>query len=211
MDRGKFISFEGSEGGGKTTQAYILAESLRSAGYDVLTTREPGGTPLGTSIRELLMHAKEGHGMCPETELLLFAADRAQHVREVIAPALSAGKIVLCDRYCDSTTVYQGVARALAPEQVAWINAFATQGTLPDLTFVLDLPAADGLARARSQTGTKPDRMEQEALSFYRKVRQGFLDLAQAEPARFRVIDAKVDSTIAAAAILTATQESLSL
>ena len=210
MSRGRFISFEGSEGGGKSTQIARLADSLRADGHEIVTTREPGGTALGISIRELLMHAKEGHGMCPETELLLFAADRAQHVREVIAPALEAGKTVLCDRFCDSTTVYQGVARALAAEQVAAINAFAVQGTLPDLTFVLDLPADIGLQRAWKRSCEAPDRMEQEALSFYEAVRQGFLNLALAEPKRFHVIDATADIETVASAILTATQEHFS-
>ena len=174
-----FLSFEGSEGSGKSTQIDLLAARLEGEGYDVVVTREPGGTEIGEEIRHLLKHAQSGQGMFPETELLLFAACRAQLVREVIAPALRSGKIIICDRFLDSTTVYQGVARKLSAEAVAAINGFAVGDVLPNLTVVLDMPADVGLARARKRTGEQPDRMEQESLDFYQHVREGYLLLAQ--------------------------------
>ena len=185
-----FITFEGSEGSGKTTQIALLDARLKSAGHDVVVTREPGGTELGEKIRHLLKHDQSGQGMFPETELLLFAASRAQLVREVIVPALQAGKIIICDRFLDSTTVYQGVARKLSSDPVAAINRFAVGEILPALTIVLDLPAEAGLARARKRTGGLPDRLEQENLDFYQRVRDGYLLLARSLPERFLVVDA---------------------
>jgi dTMP kinase len=199
--KGRFITFEGTEGCGKSTQLARLAERLRAAGAEVVVTREPGGTPLGEDIRHLLKHAESGQGMCPQAEVLLFAASRAQHVRAVIRPALAAGKTVLCDRFLDSTTVYQGAARKLPADAVAALNAFAVEGCLPDLTFVLDIPAEVGLQRAWKRTCEAPDRMEQEELAFYQAVRQGFLDLAGAEPQRFAVIDGTQRVEAVAAAI----------
>ncbi|MEM8549630.1 MAG: dTMP kinase [Verrucomicrobiota bacterium] len=190
---GHFITFEGSEGCGKSTQLARLAAWLREQGHDVVETREPGGTELGKNIRELLMHRQGEERLCSESELLLFAADRAQHVRQLIRPALAAGKTLLSDRYLDSTTAYQGVARKLSAENVAMINRFATVDCLPDLTLVLDLPVETGLERARQATGQANDRMEAEAIAFYEAVRQGFLDLAEAEPQRIAVIDADAD------------------
>lgn len=188
---GFFITFEGSEGCGKSTQIQILLESLRAAGCDPLFLREPGGTLLGEQIRHLLKHAPEGASMVPETELLLFAASRAQLTREIIQPALAAGRVVVSDRFLDSTTVYQGVARAIPGEQVARINTFAAGSRLPDLTFLLDMDAGLALRRAKVRsTSEAPDRLEQEPLAFYQAVRQGYLDLAAAHPARFRVLDA---------------------
>jgi len=184
-----FISFEGSEGSGKSTQINLLATRLKAAGREVVVTREPGGTALGEEIRHLLKHAQSGQGMCPETELLLFAASRAQLVREVITPALREGKVVLSDRFLDSTTVYQGVARKLAADAVADINNFAVGGLLPTLTIVLDMPAEAGLGRARQRTAELPDRMEQESLDFYQRVRDGYLALAKKFPERFVVVD----------------------
>lgn len=185
----RFISFEGGEGCGKSTQIALLKASLEAEGRAVIQTREPGGTDLGESIRGLLQHDPSGQGMAPETELLLFAAARAQHVREVIAPAIAADQIVLCDRFMDSTTVYQGVARSINPDQVKFINDFAVATTRPDLTFLIDLPAEIGLARIRQRSDGQLDRMEQETLAFYQAVRQGFLDLAKNEPDRFIVLD----------------------
>lgn len=185
----RFISFEGGEGCGKSTQIALLKAALEAAGRAVIQTREPGGTDLGESIRGLLQHDPSGQGMAPETELLLFAAARAQHVREVIAPAIAADQIVLCDRFMDSTTVYQGVARSINPDQVKFINDFAVATTRPDLTFLIDLPAEIGLARIRQRSDGQLDRMEQETLAFYQAVRQGFLDLAKNEPDRFIVLD----------------------
>lgn len=189
----RFISFEGGEGCGKSTQIALLKASLEAEGRSVVQTREPGGTDIGESIRSLLQHDLSGEGMKPETELLLFAAARAQHVREVIAPAIAAGQIVLCDRFMDSTTVYQGVARSVDAEQVKAINDFAVAATQPDLTFLIDLPAETGLARIRQRGDGQLDRMEQETLAFYQAVRQGFLDLANNEPDRFVVLDGALD------------------
>lgn len=154
-----------------------------------MLTREPGGTPLGESVRQLLQHDEAGQGMSPEAELLLFAASRAQHVRERIAPALAAGQVVLCDRFLDSTTVYQGVARAIDADQVRAINRFAIGATRPDLTLLIDLPPEVGLERVRQRSDGQLDRMEQEAIEFFQAVRQGYLDLAAGEPERFVVLD----------------------
>jgi dTMP kinase len=188
-DKSFFVSFEGSEGSGKSTQIDRLAARLEQEGRDVVVTREPGGTELGEEIRHLLKHAPSGRVMFPETELLLFAASRAQLVREVIVPALRAGKIILCDRYLDSTTVYQGVARKLSQDPVAAINRFAAGEILPALTIVLDVPAEIGFARIRRRPTGLTDRMEQENIDFYRRVREGYLILARSLPERFLVVD----------------------
>lgn len=189
-----FISFEGSEGSGKSTQIDLLATRLENEGYNVVVTREPGGTEIGEEIRHLLKHAQSGQGMTPETELLLFAASRAQLVREVIVPALRAGKVILCDRFLDSTTVYQGVARRLSEDPVAIINHFAVGDILPALTIVLDVPAETGLARARRRPSELPDRLEQENIDFYQRVREGYLILAREMPSRFLVVDGTLPS-----------------
>lgn len=188
---GLFITFEGGEGCGKSTQIALLKERLEAAGRSVVQTREPGGTALGESIRQLLQHDDAGTGMSPEAELLLFAASRAQHVRELIAPALVAGQIVLCDRFLDSTAVYQGVARAIDAQQVEAINQFAVGSTRPDLTILIDLPPELGLARVHARSNGQLDRMEQEAIEFFQAVRQGYLDLAVAEPDRFHILDGR--------------------
>lgn len=189
---GRLISFEGSEGSGKSTQIALLAQVLREGGHEVLLTREPGGTYIGERLRHLLKHDTEAAAMCAQTELLLFAASRAQLVREVIEPALAAGTYVLCDRFLDSTTVYQGVARRLPPAEVEAINRFAVGNVLPGLTVLLDLPACVGLQRAQRRTGEEPDRMEQEATAFYEAVREGYLQLAHRpqDAERFMVVDA---------------------
>jgi dTMP kinase len=189
VSKGLFISFEGSEGCGKSTQIARLAIRIRDSGREVITLREPGGTPIGEQIRNLLQYDEAGKAMTPEAEILLFAASRAQLVREVIRPALLRGAVVLCDRFLDSTTVYQGVARALAQEEVQAINGFAVGETLPDLTILLDLDAAEGRRRAAGRKGPK-DRMEQEDEGFYESVRQGYLELARAHPGRIAVIAA---------------------
>ncbi len=186
--RGLLITFEGSEGCGKSTQIQILARRLRRAGHTVHVTREPGGTPVGERIRHLLKFSKSNGGMVHEAELMLFSASRAQLVREIILPALKRGEIILSDRFADSTTVYQGVARKLDPAFVARLNDFIIAGRRPDLTLVLDLDAATGLARARKKTRTR-DRMEAQKRSFYEAVRRGFVALARREPKRVRVID----------------------
>ena len=192
--QGLFITFEGSEGCGKSTQIALLAEQLRAKypAREILLLREPGGTALGEQVRHLLQYAPDVKEMTPEAELLLFAASRAQLVREVIRPALARGAVVLCDRFLDSTTVYQGVARALNPQEVAAINHFATGGLLPDVTILLDLEVSLGRERMkeRNKKVTTVDRMEQEAESFYEAVRQGYLALVAQEPKRWVVIDA---------------------
>lgn len=190
--KGLFISFEGSEGCGKSTQIGRLAARLRDAGREVVLLREPGGTPIGEKIRDLLQYDASAAAMKPETELLLFAASRAQLVRELIRPAVDRGAVVLCDRFLDSTTVYQGVARALDRKDVAAINAFAVGKTLPDLTLLLDLDAAEGRRRAASRNGPV-DRMEQEKEEFYEAVRQGYLVLADENKGRIAVIDASAE------------------
>ena len=186
---GIFISFEGSEGSGKSTQIDRLVSRLEEQEEEVLVTREPGGTEIGEDIRHLLKHSSNGNNMCPETELLLFAASRAQLVREIIIPSLAEGKIVLCDRFLDSTTVYQGVARQLSSEPVHVINSFAVGDMQPDLTIVLDIPAEEGFRRIKHRASDLPDRMEKENIEFYKMVREGYLVLAESLPERFAVIN----------------------
>lgn len=190
--KGKLITFEGSEGCGKSTQVALLAKALESAGNEVIVLREPGGTHIGERLRHLLKHDAEALHMCPETELLLFTASRAQLVREVIRPALAEGKYIICDRFLDSTTVYQGMARHLSREIVESINTLAVGETLPDLTIILDLSAQTGLQRVHYRPGNEPDRMEQEDLAFYESVRNGYLTLATESPEenRFFIVDA---------------------
>jgi dTMP kinase len=189
MSAGFLLSFEGSEGCGKSTQIALLRTRLEATGRSVVVLREPGGTELGESIRHLLQHAKEGAAMTSETELLLFAASRAQLVREKIRPLLEAGTFVILDRFLDSTTVYQGIARGLPLESVRAINHFAIGGTLPQLTLVLDMDSATARQRIH-QTGRELDRIESQPQSFFEKVREGYLEVARAEPARVKIIDA---------------------
>jgi len=186
---GKLISFEGSEGSGKSTQISLLAAHLEKSGRKVVTTREPGGTEIGEQIRNIIVHNSKGDEMCAETELLLFTAARAQLVREVIAPALVRGAVVLSDRYLDSSTVYQGIGRNLAADPVSQINRFAVGNVMPDLTLVIDVPTEVGLARIRQRASDLPDRMERENIDFYKKIREGYLVLARGMPDRFVVID----------------------
>ena len=186
---GTLISFEGSEGSGKSTQITRLADRLQQAGREVVATREPGGTEIGEQIRNIIVHNSKGDEMCPETELLLFTAARAQVVREVIAPALKRGAIVLSDRFLDSSTVYQGIARNLAPGPVSEINRFAVGNVMPDLTIVIDVPTEISLQRVRQRASDLPDRMERENINFYKKVREGYLLLAKEWPDRVVVLD----------------------
>jgi dTMP kinase len=189
-----FISLEGGEAVGKSTQIERLAKRLTQLGNRVIVTREPGGTPLGESIRHLLKHAPEGRGMDPYTELLLFLSSRAELVRKVIMPALDQGAWVLCDRFLDSTTVYQGAGRRLPTEVVERVNAFAVGPHLPGLTLVLDL--APEVARRRQTGRVRPagegtfDRMEAEPVDFFERVRQGYLDVAKAHPNRVKIVSA---------------------
>ncbi|HEX8371174.1 MAG TPA: dTMP kinase [Chthoniobacterales bacterium] len=190
MSDGLFITFEGSEACGKTTQIERLAQRLLESGRPPVITREPGGTDAGEAIRDLLQYSKRGARLTPEAELLLFTASRAQLVREIIRPALDQGQVVISDRFLDSTTVYQGVARRIDPTQVATINRFAVGDCLPHLTFLFDLDPEIAANRLTSRTGGKPDRMESQPREFYQAVRQGYLDLAVTEPKRFVIIDA---------------------
>jgi len=186
---GRLISFEGSEGSGKSTQISRLAAHLQKSGREVVTTREPGGTEIGEQVRNIIVHNSKGDEMCAETELLLFAAARAQVVREVIAPALVRGAIVLSDRFLDSSTVYQGIGRNLAADPVSQINRFAVGNVMPTLTLVIDVPTDVGLARIRQRASDLPDRMERENIDFYKKIREGYLLLAKSMPDRVVVID----------------------
>jgi dTMP kinase len=186
---GILISFEGSEGSGKSTQIAHLAARLTDIGYNVVTVREPGGTEIGEQIRNIIVHNSKGEEMCPETELLLFAAARAQLVRESIVPALLRGVIVLSDRFLDSSTVYQGIGRNLALGPVNHINHFAVGNVMPNLTVVLDVPTKVSLQRIHQRASDLPDRMERENIDFYTKVREGYLLLAKEMPERLIVID----------------------
>ena len=186
---GLLISFEGSEGSGKTTQIELLVPRLEKLGREVVVTREPGGSRIGEEIRHLLIRANGSEEMFAETELLLFAASRAQLVREVLVPSLEAGKIVLCDRFLDSTTVYQGAARSLSPDPVNQINQFAVGDVLPNLTIVLDVPAEVSIQRVKHRASDLPDRIERENIDFYRVIREGYLLLAKSMPGRFHVFD----------------------
>jgi len=187
MPRLPFITFEGSEGCGKTTQVQKLAERLARSGVTHLVTREPGGTPIGETIRELLQFAPHNSSMTPETELFLFEASRSQLVREIIKPALERGMCVIADRFFDSTTVYQGAARTLDRELIERLNTFAVDDCIPDVTFVLDVNAAT--AKSRMQGPRKTDRMEQQPAEFYERVREGYRALAKREPSRVVLID----------------------
>ena len=181
---GKLISFEGSEGSGKSTQITRLAEHFQKSHRDVITTREPGGTALGAEVRRIVMHLPETPPT-PLTELLLYLADRAQHVAEVITPALTRGQLVLTDRFSASTIAYQGYARGQDIELVRRLDAIARQGLTPHLTILLDCPVADGLRRARGS-----DRFHSEDQAFHERVRAAFLEFARQEPDRYCVIDA---------------------
>lgn len=186
-NRGKFITFEGGEGCGKSTHIERAVSRLRESGHNVLVVREPGGTEVGEQIRHVLQYSKKSAAMVPETELLLFCASRAQLVREIVQPALAEGKIVIADRFFDSTTVYQGVGRKISVGDVAAINQFAVGNCLPDLTLVIDLDPRIGLERARGRELF--DRMENQSLEFYERVRQGYLDLAARESHRVKIVD----------------------
>jgi dTMP kinase len=191
----RFITFEGGDGTGKTTQLRVVENLLREMKRSCLLTREPGGTALGKLLRNVLLEVGDEE-IAEASELFLYLADRAQHVKQVITPALSAGKIILCDRFSDSTLAYQGYGRGIDLDWLRRLNDTATQGLRPDLSFLFDCPVDVGLARAarrlaQSQKGrSSADRFERERVEFHEKVRQGFLELARAEPERFRVIDA---------------------
>ena len=182
---GRFITFEGSEGAGKSTQLALLHEWMKSVGLPVRVTREPGGTELGAGIREVLLTPRD-EGVSPLAELLLYEADRAQHVIRVIRPALDAGEHVLCDRFFDSTTAYQSYGRGLPLELVEGMNIRATEALVPDMTLLLEASPEEGLRRARA--GAEGDRLEGESLAFHERVWQGFIEIARRETGRFRFI-----------------------
>lgn len=193
MPQGRFITFEGTEGAGKTTQIELLTKRLREQGHIVRAVREPGGTPVGEEIRHTLKHSAQGDGMTPETELLLMNASRAQLVREVIRPALMAGEIVLCDRFYDSTVAYQGYGRRLNLKLVQSVIDCAVGDTRPDLTLLLQLPVeASENRRKQRQAAIDPvrDRFEESDREFFQRVERGFLAVAKAQPKRVKVIDA---------------------
>ncbi|HXV83057.1 MAG TPA: dTMP kinase [Candidatus Binatia bacterium] len=190
----RFITFEGGDGSGKTTQLRALESHLAARGKSCRSTREPGGTSLGELVRQVLLEIGEQPITSP-TELFLYLADRAQHMHEVIIPALQRGQIVLCDRHTDSTLAYQGYGRGIDLGLLRSLNDIASQGTKPDLTLLFDCPVEIGLSRTarrkfQAAAGPSEDRFEQEKVEFHERVRAGFLELARAEPQRFRVIDA---------------------
>ncbi len=204
---GLFVVFEGGEGSGKSTQTQRLATSLRDAGRDVITTREPGGVPSAEAIRELVLDPGTPD-LDPRAEALLFAAARAEHVSELIAPSLARGAIVICDRFIDSSVAYQGVARRLGHDWITQVSMWATRGTRADLTIVLDVDPELGLERA-GRTGAAPDRMESQPSHFHEVVRQAFLDQAAANPNAYLVLDATSDSDALAEAISDAVSQLL--
>jgi dTMP kinase len=191
----RFITFEGGDGSGKTTQLRALESYLNTCGKSCITTREPGGTSLGKLIRQVLLEAGEQTIASP-TELFLYLADRAQHIQEIIRPAIEQGKIVLCDRHTDSTLAYQGYGRGIDLELLRELNAIASQGIRADLTLLFDCPVKIGLSRTAQRqfraasVGSREDRFEREKVEFHERVRAGFLELARTEPERFFVIDA---------------------
>ena len=190
----RFITFEGGDGSGKTTQLKVIENYLRARGRSCLSTREPGGTSLGQLIRQVLLEVGTQSITSP-TELFLYLADRAQHMHEVVIPALKQGKIVLCDRHTDSTLAYQGYGRGIDLSLLRSLNDIASEGIRPDLTLLFDCPAEIGLSRTvqrqpQTSSGRNEDRFEREKIEFHERVRAGFLELAQAEPNRFRIVDA---------------------
>jgi dTMP kinase len=203
MSRGRFISFEGSEGCGKSTQLNLLAERLRKSALIVRTLREPGGTALGEELRNLLKHHPAGRGMAPQAELLLMSASRAQLVQEIVRPALAAGEIVLCDRFLDSTIAYQGYGRGLDLGQVRSAVDLAVGETRPDLTLLLAVPRTIAGERMKKRQSGRPanDRFEEEDESFFARVDAGYRDIAALDPVRIRTIDATGEIPVVAAEI----------
>lgn len=208
MTRGYFVTLEGGEGAGKSTQLRLLADTLIARGLDVLATREPGGSPGAEEIRTLLVSGEPGHwdGL---TEALLHNAARRDHLVRTVWPALEAGRWVLCDRFADSTLAYQGYGRGLDHGVIAQLHALTTGGFVPDLTLILDLPPEVGMARTRNRRGGGEDRYERMDLDFHRRLRQGFLDIARREPERCVVVDASQPLEVVAAAVRDAVTQRL--
>jgi dTMP kinase len=203
--RGTFITFEGIEGSGKSTQIALLAASLKSQGKRVVLTREPGGTPIGDQIRKILLDPTNS-ALDPKAELLLYAASRAQHLHDVILPAIVAGATVLCDRFSDATLAYQGYGRGLDIEMIQALDRLVTAGMRPDLTLLLDIDAAAGVARAHGRNAVQgleaEARFENEAIAFHERVRQGYLTLAREFPERVRMVDAALSPEAVQVSIL---------
>ena len=208
-DRGLFITFEGTDGAGKTTQIQRLSADLRQVCYDICLTREPGGTPISEQIRDMLLNPDHSE-MAATTELLLYAASRAQHVSEVIKPALEAGKIVISSRFADAMVVYQGYGRGLDLERINRLNRIATDGVTPNVTFVLDLPVEIGLQRVQKSRGGL-DRLEREKIEFHQRLRDGYRALAQQETQRLKIIDAQASPEQVYAQIKAAVQPLLQM
>jgi dTMP kinase len=191
--KGMFITFEGIEGSGKSTQIALLADTLASKGMKIVLTREPGGTSIGDQVRTILLDP-ENRSLDPAAELLLYAASRAQHLQEIILPALADGTTVLCDRFSDATLAYQGYGRGLDIEMIRTLDRIVTAGTHPDLTLLFDIDAVPGLARARGRNNSRglgnEARFENEEIAFHERVRRGYLTLVSQEPDRIRVVDA---------------------
>ena len=208
---GKFITFEGPEGSGKSTQIKLLSEKLEGQGIKALCTREPGGTATGEAIRNILQHDAVGEPLGERAELLLFTASRAQLVDQVMLPSLGRGEWVLCDRFIDSTMAYQGYARGLDIDTLDAINHFAIGGRKPDLTLLLDLDIESGFNRLESRysAGGSADRFEREARSFHLRVRDGYHQLAAREPERFRIVDASLSIDEVAATVWSVVKEAL--
>ncbi len=197
MRKACFISFEGGDGSGKSTQIRLLCQRLSAMGIPFFLTREPGGSPLGSDIRALLLDPEKQ--ISPRTEALLYAADRAQHMEQVILPALAVGKVVISDRFSDSTLAYQGFGRGLDMDMLQQLNDLAVAGRYPDRTIVLDIDPELGIRRAAAAKDGQKDRIEQERLDFHRRLREGYRSLAAAEPARFRLLDASKEKEEVAA------------
>ncbi|HSJ48366.1 MAG TPA: dTMP kinase [Gammaproteobacteria bacterium] len=206
MTQGRFITLEGSEGVGKTSNLAFMERHLREAGREVVVTREPGGTPVGEQIRALLLDPAN-QAMVSDCELLLMFAARAQHLQEVIVPAVARGAWVLCDRFTDATYAYQGGGRGIDAARIAELESWVQGGLRPDLTLLLDLPVEIGLARAGERGA--PDRFEQEQRAFFERVRQAYLDQAAAQPGRYRVVDAGQPLEAVQAAIAAVLDEAL--
>lgn len=203
-----FITLEGPEGSGKTSAIKIVKETLENEGYQIIMTREPGGTPISEQIRNVILD-KNNTAMDYRTEALLYAASRRQHLVEKVWPNVKEGKLVICDRYLDSSLAYQGFARGLGVEDILNVNMYATEGTFPDLTLLFDLPPEVGLARINANSNREVNRLDLEKISFHEKVRNGYLELAKRFPTRYVIIDASMPLKEVANAALKAIKERL--